>query len=291
MTDIVEMARRGAVLGDGAMGTMLQKHGLEFGECPERFNLERPEVVRMIHAAYAEAGSEFVTTNTFGANRIGLARYRLDERLPEIVRNAVASAREAVGEGVLVAASVGPTGALLEPYGDAPPSDVREAFTETAGHLDAEGVDFFIVETMTDINEALLALEGVKSVSDRPVIATMSFQQTPKGMRTVMGNGAADSAARLRDAGADIVGTNCCNGVEEALWIVEEMGEVGVPLIAQPNAGIPVIEDGKPVYNQTPARMAAEAPALLDAGVSVIGGCCGTTPEHIRAIARAIRSR
>ena len=183
------------MLGDGAMGTMLQKHGLEFGECPERFNLERPEVVRMIHAAYAEAGSEFVTTNTFGANRIGLARYRLDERLPEIVRNAVTSAREAVAEGVLVAASVGPTGALLEPYGDASPSDVREAFTETAGHLDAEGVDFFIVETMTDINEALLALEGVKSVSDRPVIATMSFQQTPKGMRTVMGNGAADSAA------------------------------------------------------------------------------------------------
>jgi 5-methyltetrahydrofolate--homocysteine methyltransferase len=287
--NIVELARSRTVLGDGAMGTMLQKHGLEFGECPERFNLEKPETVRMIHKTYADAGAEYVTTNTFGANRIGLARYRLEERIAEIVRNGVAAAREAVGNGVLIAGSVGPTGALLKPYGDAEPSDVREAFREVGGHLDSEGIDFFVVETMTDVNEALLALEGIREVSERPIVATMSFQKSPKGMRTVMGHRPADCGAALRDAGAAIVGTNCCSGVEEAVWIIEEMGDVGVPIIAQPNAGIPVIEEGKPVYNQTPERMAEEVPRLFAAGVSIVGGCCGTTPDHIRAISRKLQ--
>jgi 5-methyltetrahydrofolate--homocysteine methyltransferase len=285
---ILDLAKSKVVLGDGAMGTMLQMHGLEFGECPERFSLEKPEVLRMVHRAYADAGAEYVTTNTFGANRIGLARYGLDKRIGEIVKNAVTSAREAVGDGALIAGSVGPTGALLEPYGDASPADVKEAFTEVAGLLDAEAIDFFVVETMTDINEALLALEGIRSVSGRPIVATMSFQKSPKGMRTLMGNQPADCAARLRDTGAAIVGTNCCNGIEEAVWIIEEMGDVGVPLIAQPNAGIPAIEDGKPVYNQTPERMAGEVPDLLATGVRILGGCCGTTPAHIRAIAEKL---
>ncbi len=286
--NIVEMAQERVVLGDGAMGTMLQKHGLEFGECPERFNLEKPQVVRMIHEAYVDAGAEYVETNTFGANRIGLARYGLEGRLAEIVKAAVGAAREAAGERVLVAASVGPTGALLEPYGDVPRAEVREAFREAASCFEAEAVDFFIVETMTDINEALLALEGIKAVSDRPVVATMSFQKSPKGMRTVMGHEPADCAARLRDAGAAVVGTNCSSGATEAVWIIGEMGDVGVPLMAQPNAGIPAIVEGKPVYNETPERMAADAPALLAAGVRIIGGCCGTTPEHIRAMAEQL---
>jgi 5-methyltetrahydrofolate--homocysteine methyltransferase len=281
--NIVEMAKGRIVIGDGAMGTMLQKHGLEFGECPERFNLERPDVVSMVHRAYADAGAEYVETNTFGANSIGLARYGLEDRLKEIITAAVAAAREGAGGRALIAASVGPTGQLLEPYGDASHEDVRAAFREAAECLDGEGVDFFVVETMTDINEALLAVDAILSVSDRPVAATMPFQKTPKGMRTVMGNEPADCAARLRDAGASIVGTNCCNGVEEAVWIIEEMRGAGVPLMAQPNAGIPVIEGGKPVYTQTPERMAAELPRLIEAGARIIGGCCGTTPEHIRA--------
>ena len=288
--NIVELTESRIVLGDGAMGTMLQKHGLEFGECPERFNLEKPEVVRMIHKAYADAGADFVETNTFGANRIGLKRYGLADEIGEIVKKAVASAREAVGDSLLVAGSVGPTGALLQPYGETPADEVREAFREAAEHLEREGIDFFLVETMTDLNEALLAVEALKAVSERPVVATMSFQKSPKGMRSVMGNVPADCAAALRDAGAAVVGTNCCNGIEEAVWILEEMGEVGIPIIAQPNAGIPAIEDGRPVYRQTPEHMAAEVPRLLESGVRIVGGCCGTTPDHIRAIADGVRS-
>jgi 5-methyltetrahydrofolate--homocysteine methyltransferase len=290
------LAESGLAVGDGAMGTMLQQHGLKFGECPERWNLDRPETVRMVHKAYADAGAQYVETNTFGANRIGLSRYGLDERQPEIVRSAVRSAREGAGDGVLVAGSIGPSGVLLEPYGEASPDQVREAMRELAGCLEAEQVDFFVVETMTDINEALLALEAVKAVSERPVAATMSFQKSPKGMRTVMGQRPADCAAQLRDAGADIVGTNCCNGFEEAVWIVEEMGDVGVPVMVQPNAGIPAIVEGVPVYNQTPERMAEEAPRLLEAaegepGVRIVGGCCGTTPAHIRAIRQKLKNR
>ncbi len=281
--NIVDLAKSRVVVGDGATGTMLQKYGLEFGECPERFNLEKPEVVRMVHKAYADAGAEYIETNTLGANRIVLARHGLEERLGEIVKKAVVSAREGVGEEVLVGASVGPTGRLLEPYGDASADELRDVFGEVAAYLDAEDIDFFIVETMIDINEAVVALEGITAVSGKPIVATMSFQQTPKGMRTVMGNEPADCAARLRDTGASIVGTNCCNGVEEAVWIIEEMGDVGVPIIAQPNAGVPVLEDGKPIYKLPPERMADDIPELIKAGARVIGGCCGTTPDHIRA--------
>lgn len=282
--NVVELAESRVVIGDGAMGTMLQKYGLEFGECPERFNLEKPEVVRMVHKDYADSGAEYVETNTLGANRMMLARHNLDEKLGEVLKKAVVCAREGARENVLVGASVGPTGRLLEPYGDASVDELRDVFREVATYLDAEDIDFFIVETMIDINEAVVALEGVTAVSEKPIVATMSFQQTPKGMRTVMGNEPADCADRLRDAGASIVGTNCCNGVEEAIWIIEEMRDVGVPTIAQPNAGVPVLEDGKPIYKQTPERMADDIPNLIKAGARLIGGCCGTTPDHIRAI-------
>jgi 5-methyltetrahydrofolate--homocysteine methyltransferase len=284
--DILELAEFRTVLGDGAMGTMLLASGLKMGECPEAWNLDHPDVVGAIHRQYRQAGSDFVTTNTFGGNPIKLQRFGLQAKLEEMVRRAVELARQAAGETCMVAGSVGPTGAILEPYGDTPADRVKEAFGQAVGALDRAGVDFLLVETMTDINEARLALEAAAEVSSKPLLATMSFTRGSKGYRTVMGTAPDDAAKAMVEAGAQMVGTNCVGGMPEATDIMEVMvPAANVPTLAQPNAGLPQVHGDSVTYPESPQDMAEGLEKLLATGVRVVGGCCGTTPEHIRALA------
>jgi 5-methyltetrahydrofolate--homocysteine methyltransferase len=284
--DILKFLELGTVLGDGAMGTMLQLKGLKMGECPEAWNLDHAEIIEGIHGEYRDAGSDFLTSNTFGANPIKLARHGLESHLEDMVTRGVDAARRAAGDKCLVAGSLGPTGVLLEPYGDTPAAKMKAAFYAAAQALDRAGVDFLLVETMTDINEARLAVEAAREVSSRPVAATMAFAKGAKGYRTVMGTSPEDAARHLAEAGADIVGTNCVGGVAEAVDIMKIMVPAStVPTLAQPNAGLPEVTPEGVVYPETPERMAAGLKALLATGVRAVGGCCGTTPAHIQSMA------
>jgi methionine synthase I (cobalamin-dependent) len=287
--NLVELVEAGPVLGDGAMGTMLQQRGLRLGDAPDRLNLEHPDIVTEIHCAYREAGAQFLKTNTFGANRLKLAAHGLEARIGEIIRRGVDLARQAGADACLVAGSVGPTGRLLEPYGDTPADDMHSAFAETGEAMQAAGVDFFLVETMTDINEAVIAISAIKAVSGRPIVATAVFSGGARGYRNMMGTPAGEGAGRMIEAGARFVGTNCCSGMDEARRIMEAM-RTGSPaaLVAQPNAGLPSIQAGSLVYPEGPEVMAKGVAPLLDLGIRIIGGCCGTTPLHIRAIGTAM---
>jgi 5-methyltetrahydrofolate--homocysteine methyltransferase len=280
------------LVADGAMGTMLIARGLPPGACPEEWNLTRPEVLEEIAALYLETGAEIITANTFGASPMKLAPYGLADRTEEINAAGVAAARRAVGDRAYVLGDVGPSGRLLKPYGDADPDEVYESFKRQVSALVSAGVDVMFVETMTDLNEATLAVEAIKAVSSYfPVVATMTFDETPKGFYTIMGVSVEDAASGLVAAGADVVGSNCGNGIENMVKIAREFrAHTDLPLIIQSNAGLPETVDGELVYRETPEFMAARVKDLLDAGISIIGGCCGTTPEHIQAIHAAVDS-
>jgi 5-methyltetrahydrofolate--homocysteine methyltransferase len=277
---------------DGAMGTMLIARGLQPGACPEEWNLTRPEVLEEIASLYLEAGADVITANTFGASPMKLAPYGLAGMTEEINAAGVAAVRKVVGDKAYVLGDVGPSGRLLKPYGDVDPEEVYDSFERQAEALIDAGIDVIFVETMTDLNEATFAVEAIKAVSSGfPVVATMTFDETPKGFRTIMGVGVEDAAAGLAAAGADVVGSNCGNGIENMVKIAREFrAHTDLPLIIQSNAGLPEMVNGELIYSETPEFMAARVGDLLDSGVTVIGGCCGTTPEHIKAIRAAVDS-
>jgi 5-methyltetrahydrofolate--homocysteine methyltransferase len=292
MQPFLERVDSGPVLiADGAMGSFLMERGLEPGEAPESFNLERPDVLREVAGSYLEAGAEIVQTNTFGGSALKLAAYGLDDRTEEINRLAAEAVREVVGDRAYVSGSCGPSGATLRPYGDAGPDDVRESFRRQISALVEAGVDVLCIETMTDLNEARLAVEAARGISaDVPVMATMTFDATRRGFYTIMGVDIPSAAAGLLEAGANLVGSNCGNGIENMVAIAREFRAcTDAPLLIQSNAGLPQLIDGRVTYGETPEFMAEKARELVDAGVQVVGGCCGTTPEHIRAIRRALR--
>jgi 5-methyltetrahydrofolate--homocysteine methyltransferase len=287
--DLVQRLTTGPVLGDGAMGTMLQVRGLKLGAAPDLLNLENPRLVGDIHAAYIKSGAEYIETNTFGANRLKLSQHGLEGSLAEIVMRGVEIARREAGDASMVAGSVGPTGRLLEPHGDTPHGQVREAYGEVADLMERAGVDFFLVETMTDLEEARIAVSAVREASRRPVVATSVFSKGAKGYRSIMGKSPEETALALIDAGATFVGTNCSGGIGDAIEIMKVMASVSrAAIMAQPNAGIPRMEGPDLVYPETPAAMALGVPPLLALGVRMIGGCCGTTPAHIEALAGAL---
>jgi 5-methyltetrahydrofolate--homocysteine methyltransferase len=292
MQPFLERVKDGPVLvADGAMGSFLMEHGLEPGEAPESFNLSRQDVLREVAGLYLEAGAEVVQTNTFGGSALKLAAYGLDDRTEEINRLAVEAVREVVDGRAYVSGSCGPCGQTLLPYGDAEPDDVRESFRRQIEGLVEAGVDVLCIETMTDLTEARLAIEAARGVSaDIPVMATMTFDAIPRGFYTIMGVDVPSAAAGLLEAGANLVGSNCGNGIENMVAIARAFRAcTHAPMLIQSNAGLPQLVEGEVVYSETPEFMAEHAAELVELGVQVIGGCCGTTPEHIRALCAALR--
>ncbi|MGD9379107.1 MAG: homocysteine S-methyltransferase family protein [candidate division WOR-3 bacterium] len=287
------LAAGGVLVADGAMGTMLMEHGLDAGQPPESFNLKRRDVLERIAKEYLDAGADIIQTNTFGASRVKLSQYGLDENVVEINRNAVAAVKRVSSGKAYVSGSCGPSGRLLKPYGDVDPKTMVDAFREQAGVLIDAGVDVICIETMTDLQEAIYAIKGVRRMSSSiPVLATMTFDPTPKGFRTVMGVSIEEAAKGLEIAGADVVGSNCGNGIEHMILIAREFKRhTKLPVMIQSNAGKPVLQADKVVYPETPEFMAEKAGELIAIGVSIIGGCCGTTPAHIRALRKAVDAR
>ncbi len=285
------LKRPGILLADGAMGTMLLDRGLIPGDCPEKMNLERPEAVEEVTRLYISAGAEIVQTNTFGGSPLKLAPYGVEGRTDEINARAVALARNAAGDRAYLAASCGPSGKILEPYGDTAAETVFESFRMQMKALAAEGVDMFSIETMTDLAEAVLAVRAAKSVSGSiPVSATMTFDETPRGFFTIMGNGIDQAVKALSEAGAQIIGSNCGNGIVTMVAIAREfMRQTAIPVVIRSNAGIPKLMGRSVLYPDSPEFMARESQALIAMGVKIIGGCCGTTPEHIAAIRSTAR--
>ncbi|MER3472846.1 MAG: hypothetical protein C4335_02175 [Armatimonadota bacterium] len=273
------------LVSDGAMGTMLQSRGLEAGQCPEGWNLTHSETVQQVHRAYLEAGAQFLTTNTFGGNRVRLSAHGLEAQLAEINRRGVELAREVAGETAVVMASVGPTGALLEPLGDLSETQAFDIFSEQMAALQEGGADTVILETFMALEEIVTALRAAKSLGMK-VIASMSFGT---GERTMMGVTPEQCATTLMQEGALVVGANCSTGAQEMVPVIRRMRQaVSIPLIAQPNAGMPVLVEGKAVYTQTPEEMVQFVPQFVEAGANIIGSCCGSTPEFTRAIADAL---
>jgi len=274
------------LVGDGALGTMLFARGLPPGEPPESMALSRPEVLGEIARSYRDAGADILTTDTFGGSPLKLALHGLEPEMEAINRAAVQAVRAVAGDGAYVAGSCGPSGRLLDPFGDTTPDAMAASFRRQLEVLIDAGVDAVIVETMTDLTEATLAIRAARAVSSTmPVLATMTFDPTPRGYFTIMGVSVERAAAGLAEAGADAVGSNCGNGIEHMVAIAREFRRhTQLPLVIQANAGLPRIVGRETVYDETPEFMAERARELVDIGVSVIGGCCGTTPAHIAAL-------
>jgi len=278
------------LISDGATGTNLQARGLPPGISPETWLFERPEAILNLHEEFVAAGSDVILTCSFGGNRFRQQGTPLADRIEEINRTAATLAREAArnsGRSVLVGGSMGPTGHMVEPYGTLKPEEVTEAFAEQASALAEGGVDLLVLETFFALEELEAAIAGVKSATDLPFVCSFSYD---RGTRTMMGIRPAQMASRAAELGASAVGANCGTTLENMEQIVLELasGSFGLPIWAKPNAGQPV--GNPPTYRITPEDVGAFAVRLREAGARIIGGCCGTTPDHVRAIARSIKN-
>jgi 5-methyltetrahydrofolate--homocysteine methyltransferase len=281
----------GPILADGAMGTMLFANGLQFGDPPEVWNLEHPDVVRRIQRAYLESGSRIVLTNTFGGNRLRLGLHGLQDRVDDLNRTAAILLRaevQAAGGTALVAGDIGPSGEIVAPLGTLDYDDAVDVFREQAASLVAGGVDLIWIETMSDLNEMRAAIQGVRVASPGiALVATMTFDT--RG-HTMMGVSPEEAVTHLAAWGADAVGGNCGNGPDELIPVIARMRAAApeVVLVAKSNAGMPELVDMQAVYRASPETMAGTALEMRDAGARIIGACCGSSPAHLRAMADAL---
>ena len=288
---LAELAAQGTVLLDGGMGTLLQDLGLDDGGSGELWNVERPEAVRSAHEAYAAAGARVLTTNTFGGTRPRLEMHGLGDRVHELNEAGARVAREvAHAHGALVAGDLGPTGELMEPLGTMDAAQAQAIFAEQLAGLRDGGIDLVLIETISDLAEAQAAVAAAREVvPDLPVVVTMSFDTN---LHTMMGVAPAAAVVALAEAGADAVGANCGRGPGEMAAIAAAMADVrpeGLLLVAQSNAGLPQVVGDHFEYDATPDDLAAHALELRELGVDLVGGCCGSTPAHIEAMAAALR--
>jgi 5-methyltetrahydrofolate--homocysteine methyltransferase len=276
------------LLSDGAWGTELAKRGLKPGICPELLNVDNPGAVRDVAASYVAAGADIIITNTFGGTPYKLEKYHLAGRLEELNAAGARLSVEAAGSDAGVFVSLGPSGEFLEPLGTVTESEMVAAFARQVAACTGTGIQGFVVETMNDLPEAICALKAVKDNSDCIAIVSMTYDRGVKGYATMMGVKPDQAALELERAGADIVGSNCGSGIDNMLEITRLMsGATDLPLWIKSNAGMPELVDGETVFRETPEYMASRVAELIEAGANIIGGCCGTTPDHIKAI-RAI---
>lgn len=310
-----ERIRQGTFLLDGAMGTQLIARGIEPGRCNDYLNIEQPDTIFEIHQSYFQAGSDAVLTNTFGANKFALARHGFANKVKEINTAAAKIARRAAGEQKPVLSKVegyvlgdiGPSGGFLEPLGDLKPAELKEAFAQQAQALLAGGIDGLIIETMTALDEITIAIEAAKSIcGDLPVFASMAFDKVADGFRTMMGVDVESAITKIVSLGVDAVGFNCGTlSLDEYVELAKKFVSTKETLVktrapspkrratifAEPNAGKPQLVDGKAVYKVTPEDFAAALEKIHLLGVNILGGCCGTGPEHIEAVANRLKKQ
>ncbi len=297
-TDLRERLLGGILFIDGAMGTQLLRHGVRPGVCNEYLNIESPDIVAQVHQSYVRSGSQAVVTNTFGANRLALARHGVADETAKINEAGAKIAHQAVGDSAYVFGNIGPTGDFLEPFGSLTAGRLDEVFSEQARALIAGGVDGFIIETMAAVEEARIAVEAVKSLSEHPVLLSLAFDATDHDFRTMMGVGVEGAVDELASLGIEALGFNC--GTASLDQYVQLTGlfagklagsPSSIKILAEPNAGVPALVDGEAVYRVSPSEFADAVMRMHSAGAGVLGGCCGTTPEHIAAVHDRWRKR
>lgn len=284
------LATEKLLLSDGAWGTIMQTKGLKAGECPELWNFDRRNDVLDIAKSYIAAGSDMVKTNSFGANKFRLEHYGIESKVKELNKTAAEISKEAAGDRKIVIGSVGPSGKMLF-MGDVSEEELFDCFAEQCKALEDGGADAILIETFSAIDEALCAIKSAKENTCLEVICTFTFEKTvDNNFKTMMGISVDEMANELLKHGVDIIGTNCGNGIEKMIEIVSLMKSAAgnTPLLVHSNAGLPEILDGKIKYHETPEYMSSFIPALITAGANIIGGCCGTTPEHITLFRKGI---
>jgi 5-methyltetrahydrofolate--homocysteine methyltransferase len=292
MRSLLKEIENGKILiSDGGWGTYLHSLGLEVGACPEIWNITHRNEVLSIPKSYIEAGADIVLTNTFGAHPIRLKHYGLQDRAFELNEAGASISREAAGDNPFVLGSIGPSGAIIM-MGEVPEEKVYDGFRIQVEALSKGGADAICIETMSEIAEACLAIRAAKEFTDLEVVCTFTYQKTVHDYyRTMMGVSPAEMIAAVKEAGADIIGANCGIGFDQMVEIVKEIREAdpSTPVLVQANAGIPIVKNNKTIFPETPEMMRPKIKELIKAGANIIGGCCGTTPEHIRVIVKEIR--
>jgi 5-methyltetrahydrofolate--homocysteine methyltransferase len=292
MSSILEKLKQNKILiSDGAWGTFLYERGLQPGECPELWNVTHRDDVFAIAKSYIDAGADIILTNSFGGSPSKLGTYVLQDRAAELNEAAAIISREAAGDDHIVLGSIGPTGVILL-LEEVPEQTLYDGFYLQAEALKIGGVDAICIETMSDINEACLAIRAAKQATGLEIVCTFTFDKTiDDKYKTMMGVSPAEMVKAVKEAGASVIGTNCGNGFSRMIDIVREIREVdkSTPVLVHANAGLPVFRDGKTIYPETPEMMAGKVSELIKSGADIIGGCCGTTPEHIKALAREVR--
>lgn len=294
--DLRERINQELLLLDGAMGTQLIARGVEVGKCNDYLNIESPEIISDIHRAYLKAGSDAIITNTFGGNRYALLRHGFADKAVEINTEGAAVAREAAGDDKYVLGDIGPAGDFLEPLGPLKCNELKEAFFVQAKALLDGGVDGFIIETMTAVDEIVVAIEVVKSACSLPVFVSLAFDTAGEDFGTMMGIGVEQAVSEIASFGVEALGFNCgAVSLENYIKLAERYvaavssAGTGVKVLAEPNAGLPELVDGRAVYNVSPEDFATAAEKIHSAGISIIGGCCGTAPAHIAAVVNILR--